>query len=108
MRNLGTSILLTVAALILLVLLSGGAVAQSAPAASNAPPTDVPASSQASDGANSADQPVTTIRVPTNEVNVVFTVTDKHGKRITDLKQADFQVVDDNKPPAEIHSFRAE
>jgi VWFA-related protein len=43
-----------------------------------------------------------------NEVNVVFTVTDKHGKRVTDLKQGDFQFVDDNKPAVEIRSFHAE
>ncbi len=43
-----------------------------------------------------------------NEVNVVFTVTDKHGKRVTDLKQADFHFVDDNKPATEIRSFHAE
>jgi len=48
------------------------------------------------------------IRVGTNEVNVVFTVTDKHGRRVTDLKQADFKIVDDSKPAAEIRSFRAE
>jgi VWFA-related protein len=49
-----------------------------------------------------------TIKARTNEVNVVFTVTDKHGKRITDLKQADFRFLDDNKPPEEIRSFHAE
>jgi len=48
------------------------------------------------------------IRVGINEVNVVFTVTDKHGKFVTDLKQADFRFVDDNKPAAEIRSFHAE
>jgi VWFA-related protein len=48
------------------------------------------------------------IRVGTNEVNVVFTVTDKHGKRVTDLKQNDFRIVDDSKPAAEIRSFNAE
>src|ERR1700726_3180495 len=48
------------------------------------------------------------IKVGTNEVNVVFTVTDKHGKRVTDLKQADFRFVDDSKPAAEIRSFHAE
>jgi Ca-activated chloride channel homolog len=48
------------------------------------------------------------IRIGTNEVNVVFTVTDKHGKRVTDLKQADFHFVDDSKPAAEIRSFHAE
>jgi VWFA-related protein len=57
-------------------------------------------------GADSADIP--RIRVGTNEVNVVFTVTDKHGKRVTDLKQADFHFVDDNKPAVEIRSFHAE
>jgi Ca-activated chloride channel homolog len=48
------------------------------------------------------------IVVRTNEVNVVFTVTDKHGRRITDLKQGDFRIVDDNKPPERINSFNAE
>ncbi len=48
------------------------------------------------------------IKVGINEVSVVFTVTDKHGKRVTDLKQADFSFVDDNKPAAEIRSFHAE
>jgi len=55
-----------------------------------------------------ASDALTTIKAITNEVNVVFTVTDKHGKRITDLKQGDFKVVDDNKPPEEIRSFHAE
>ncbi|MGB7599007.1 MAG: VWA domain-containing protein [Candidatus Sulfotelmatobacter sp.] len=57
-------------------------------------------------GAESAEVPK--IRVGTNEVNVVFTVTDKHGKRVTDLKQADFRIVDDSKPVTEIRSFHAE
>jgi Ca-activated chloride channel family protein len=57
-------------------------------------------------GADTGDVP--RIRVGINEVNVVFTVTDKHGKRVTDLKQADFRFVDDNKPAAEIRSFHAE
>jgi len=41
-------------------------------------------------------------------VNVVFTVTDKHGRRITDMKQTDFRVLDDNKAPELIRSFHAE
>ncbi len=48
------------------------------------------------------------IRVGTNEVNVVFTVTDKHGRRVTDLKQNDFHFMDDRKPAVEIRSFHAE
>jgi Ca-activated chloride channel family protein len=57
-------------------------------------------------GADAGDIP--RIVVGTNEVNVVFTVTDKHGKLITDLKQADFHFVDDSKPAVEIRSFSAE
>jgi len=55
-----------------------------------------------------SDEPVTTIISRPTEVNVVFTVTDKHGRRITDLKQSDFRVLDDNKPPESIRSFHAE
>jgi Ca-activated chloride channel homolog len=62
--------------------------------------------SPADTAADNADIP--RIRVGTNEVNVVFTVTDKHGKRVTDLKQSDFHIVDDNKPVTEIRSFHAE
>jgi VWFA-related protein len=48
------------------------------------------------------------IRTTTNEVNVVFTVTDKHGRHVTDLKQSDFRVVDDKKPVEEVRSFHNE
>jgi len=74
----------------------------STPSAVSAPPATQPPKP-----ADDVD-PVTTIRATTNEVNVVFTVTDKHGKRITDLKQTDFRIEDDNKPPAEVRSFHAE
>jgi VWFA-related protein len=41
-------------------------------------------------------------------VNVVFTVTDKHGHYVRDLRKENFKVVDDSKPAAEIRSFHAE
>src|ERR1017187_896746 len=81
--------------------------AQAPPSAPGAPQ----ASEQKPADQKSGDQEAGEIpkfRVGTNEVNVVFTVTDKHGKRVTDMKQADFRVVDDNKPVAEIRSFHAE
>jgi len=56
----------------------------------------------------SEDDSLATIRHTVNEVNVVFTVTDRHGHYVRDLKKDNFKVVDDNKPPAEIRSFRAE
>jgi Ca-activated chloride channel family protein len=61
-----------------------------------------------SDPADSNDQKLPTLRTRTDEVNVVFTVMDKKGRHITDLKQNDFRVVDDNKPPDQIRSFQAE
>jgi VWFA-related protein len=75
------------------------------PAAQPAPATEQPAQPAA---ASPSDDRVLTIKVPSNEVNVVFVVTDKHGRRITDLKQGDFRVVDDSRPPDEIRSFSAE
>jgi len=54
------------------------------------------------------DPSLPTIKRVVNEVNVVFTVTDKHGRYIKDLKQNDFRVVDDNRPASQIRSFRAE
>jgi len=54
------------------------------------------------------DEAATTIRVPVNEVNVIFTVTDKHGRYVKDLKRSDFNVIDDSKPAAEIRSFHNE
>ena len=86
------------------------AAAQSSPPAASTPQS--PAASQAVSSSPSKPdnntEPVSTLKVSTNEVNVVFTVTDKHGRRITDLKQNDFQVLDDNKPPAQINSFHSE
>jgi Ca-activated chloride channel homolog len=87
-----------------------------APAAQTEPQSLSPATATASDKQNTGDQnaldsandSVPRIRVGINEVNVVFTVTDRHGKRVTDLKQNDFHIVDDSKPAAEIRSFHAE
>ena len=44
----------------------------------------------------------------TDEVNVVFTVTDKHGKFVKDLKQDDFRILDNNLPPRQVTAFEAE
>jgi Ca-activated chloride channel family protein len=49
-----------------------------------------------------------TIIVTANEVNMVFTATDKHGRFIKDLKQEDIQVTDDSKPVGKIRSFSSQ
>lgn len=64
--------------------------------------------SDPADKTDTDSRPDETIRVPVNEVNVVFTVTDKHNRYIKDLKKADFKVVDDERPVQEIRSFRSE
>lgn len=51
------------------------------------------------------EPPLETIRKIVNEVNVVFTVTDKHGHFVKDLKQEDFKIMDDNKPAESIRHF---
>jgi Ca-activated chloride channel homolog len=79
------------------------------PTTQSSPPATEPAQPEAQkSGEQDADSDIPRIRVGINEVNVVFTVTDRHGKRVTDLKQKDFLFVDDNKPAVEIRSFHAE
>ncbi len=46
-----------------------------------------------------------TITTVVNEVNLIFTVTDKHGHFIRDLKASDFSLLDDHMAPAEVYSF---
>ena len=103
---------------VLVAVLASKAPAQSSPAtppgsqqqpaaqATN-PPVDNATAADGTSVAGSDDQ-ITTLRTTTNEVNVVFIVTDKRGHRVTDLKKNDFTIVDDNKPPADIRSFSAE
>ncbi len=71
-----------------------------AAAAGQGPKPDNPAKSD-------SDDSLETIRHVVNEVRVVFTVTDRHGHYIKDLKRNDFRVIDDQKP-AEMRSFRSE
>ena len=51
------------------------------------------------------DDTLTVIRKRVDEVNVVFTVTDKRDHFVKDLTQSDFRVLDDNKPAQSIQSF---
>jgi Ca-activated chloride channel family protein len=51
---------------------------------------------------------IVTLHARVNEVNVLFIATDKHGKFVRDLNQADFSILDDHKPPQAILNFRRE
>ena len=58
----------------------------------------VPTADQSAD----MDKPLV---IKVNEVNLIFTVTDKHGAYIPNLKQSDFALLDDQKAPAKVTSF---
>ena len=53
------------------------------------------------------DQPSTVIKIPVEYVSVLFTVTDKRNHYVTNLKQSDFKVYEDDKPQ-NVLIFRSE
>ena len=59
-------------------------------------------------GADDDPKPVETFRKSVDLVPVIFTVTDKHGKFVKDLKQDQFKVLDNNRPPKEIVNFESQ
>ena len=70
-----------------------------------------PAAAKPADNAGSNDNPddqLTIIRKRVDEVNVVFTVTDKRGHFVKDLTKDDFKVYDNNKPAESVRSFSRE
>jgi VWFA-related protein len=79
-------------------------VALSQAASSQNPASKKPSSSAPTE----PDKSVFTLRTTVNEIHLVFTVTDKQGHYIKDLKKDDFKILDDKKPPEEILSFDSE
>ena len=53
----------------------------------------------------SSDETPTVLHLGVNEVNLIFTVTDKHGRYIPNLQQGDFALLDNQKTPARVNSF---
>ncbi len=92
-------------------LCAAGLYAQQSTTAAQAPPA---ASTLAPPSAQQPGQPPTnedadtapTIKVGVNEVNLIFTVTDRHGHYIPNLKLSDFALLDDQRAPARVNSFR--
>lgn len=90
----------------IILALSISAWAQASPyvmAASN-----VNAASNSTAPSDGADEPILTIKKRVNEVNVLFIATDRHGKFVRNLNQADFSIFDDHKPVESILNFRRE
>jgi len=106
----------TLALLFALTLVCCSAMAQTAPTAPQSPTagqTPSPTANAVAPGSapsSAADDtlPVQTFHSRSDEVNVIFTVTDKHNKFIKDLKENQFKFLDNNKPPKQIMNFSAE
>ena len=78
---------------------------QSAPQ-QTAPPAQTPAANQEPEVAAPGDEEGTyTLKQNVNEVNLTFTVTDRHGHFINNLQQQDFALLDDQRAPAQVYSF---
>jgi VWFA-related protein len=83
--------------------------AQPAQPAAQQPPAQQPSTPQppaqqpAAQGGT--DVGVTTLKTNVNEVNLIFTVTDKHGHYVSNLQQSDFALLDDQKAPERVNSF---
>ena len=75
---------------------------QSAP---QAPAQVTQPNAQPADQGSASDTGTPTIVTHVNEVNLIFTVTDRHGHYIPNLKQSDFALLDDQKAPAKVNSF---
>ncbi len=93
--------------LIAMSIVWSGAPAQQ-PTPSATPPSA--GGQQQPDNANgdSKNEKLPTVRVRTDEVNVVFTVVDKDGKFVRDLKQDQFRILDNKLPPRQMMNFAAQ
>jgi Ca-activated chloride channel family protein len=90
-------------------LLCGLAAAQAPPAPQQPATGSAPGANAAgSSGTSTSGDDIPKIVSRSDEVNVIFTVTDKHGKFIKDLKQNQFKILDDNRPPQRVLDFKSE
>jgi Ca-activated chloride channel homolog len=89
---------------------SSPATPSATPAANSAAPpaTPAPSSGAAPAASPGTDDSPYRFGVRTDLVNVIFTVTDKHGRFIKDLKQSDIKILDNNLPPKQVMNFEAE
>src|SRR5712692_3016855 len=82
--------------------------AQPPAAKSGAAQANTSSQGKADQNSNPPDDVTTTITKTVNEVNVVFTVTDRHGRYVKNMAKGDFSVLDDSKPAEQIRSFHSE
>jgi VWFA-related protein len=71
-------------------------------------PQNASSNGLASQASTNPDESLLTLHAAVSEVHLVFVVTDKHGHYVRDLKQEDFKILDDRRPPEKILSFKSE
>lgn len=54
------------------------------------------------------NEPTAIFRSTVNEVNVIFTAVDRHGRFVKNLKQEDVRILDDGRPPKAVDYFKSE
>jgi len=89
----------------------GGNVETAAPNAGVQPAASARAASTptaATDAPASTNDALETFVVKVNEVNVIFTVVDKRGRFVRDLKREDFKFLDNSRPPEQIRGFSSQ
>jgi VWFA-related protein len=107
--------------LVLAVALPGLAQQAQQPPTPGAQPTPAPATQQSAQAPLATQPPAAgqqpaapdqgtdtapTLRVGVNEVNLIFTVTDKHGHYVPNLRLNDFALLDDQRAPEKVTTFR--
>ena len=85
---------------------SGAPPAPQTPAApSSAQPQTTPQTGAPEGQAPAQGEAAPTIKVQVNEVNLIFTVTDKKGRFVTGLNRENFGLLDDGRPPEAVIQF---
>lgn len=84
------------------------ALACGAATAQQAASTPTPAATGQQQAGDAQEQKIPTVRVRTDEVNVVFTVVDKDGKFVRNLRQDQFRILDNKLPPRQVMNFAAQ
>jgi Ca-activated chloride channel family protein len=75
------------------------------PSATTPPATANASPQQQAQPTPGEDEGTYTLKTNVNEVNLTFTVTDRHGHFINDLQQHDFALLDDRRAPAQVYNF---
>jgi VWFA-related protein len=92
----------------LLIIFSVPGMSQAPAPAALSPSPAAASQDTAATEATGGDEPVTKIVHFVDIKTLIFTVTDKHGRFVKDLKPAHFTLLDDRKPPREITNFEAQ